>query len=171
MHDAAPRGDCLGPATSSLRAENRTPARKHGWKWRWKGGLASLADLGNPTAATNYALCVYAQAGAETIGMSSGAAWRRAGSGGFAFASPGVPAGARRARINVDSKGALTATVSGTDMQLGAAPAPRLTSPVIVQLLLGDSARCVSTFYAADGATRDDAQRLFMRSTSTAPLP
>lgn len=50
---------CLDVPRGSLRLTKPDDAARSNFAWSWTGGTTSVADLGDPTAATGYALCVY----------------------------------------------------------------------------------------------------------------
>ncbi|MCC6765063.1 MAG: DUF4215 domain-containing protein [Deltaproteobacteria bacterium] len=142
----APRVDCRAPIQSgkaSFQIKNAADPAKDQLQWKWlKGAATSGGDLGDPTAATDYTLCVYDAGGLHLrlavppAGTCAGKACWAAKPGSFSYKDKdgaangvqqlqlkaGVPAG--KAKIQMKAKGG--------DMSL---PTPlAITPPLIVQL-------------------------------------
>lgn len=78
-------------------------ASKRRLDWSWKKGALTLSALGDPTSATDYALCVYDAGGRVTATTArAGEGWQALGAKGFRLKSasgePGVSSQARSSR-------------------------------------------------------------------------
>lgn len=157
LHDAAPAAGCRAPGKSLLLIKNNAEDAKDKLTWKWlKGAATTLGDLGDPTAASDYTLCLYAGTGAATLAIPAGAGWQAAGSSGFKYSdASGTPDGVQKASLKAGAAGKAKALVKGKGINLPDAPAPALALPVTVQLV-GDGACFESVFSAA---TKNDAKQ------------
>ena len=150
-----PRTDCTeasAPGASKLLLkqvdEDRSRDRV---RWRIRKGAAVLpADLGDPTAGTDYELCVYVAAGGVCNlvvhpDALAGTGWR-ARANGFEYVAPpgGNPTGIRRIRLRSGAAGRSSVLIRGKGDLLGleALPLPA-DAAVLVQLHSGAD-RCWS---------------------------
>lgn len=80
---AVPASSCASARGSTLRIHTRAPGSARdpsSLRWSWNGGSATLADLGDPSDATDYTLCVYAGATSAlqlALPIPAGDEWRR----------------------------------------------------------------------------------------------
>jgi hypothetical protein len=151
----APRTGCGQSADVDLeinRHPNQAAKDRLGWHWG-VGEETTLEDYGDPTAATNYALCVYdgdttlqTETAAPAPGTDSlvvsidapaGAGWVAGKRGsGFFYSSSGVPDGLRSVTLLTGDEGLATVALSGrggTELGLDAvdgADASRVISQV-----------------------------------------
>jgi len=143
---SAPRLDCRIPIQSgkaSFQIKNAADAAKDQLQWKWlKGAATSGGDFGDPTAITDYTLCVYdagdlyLRLAVPSAGTCAGKACWAAKSGSFSYKDKagvadgvqqlqlkaGVPAG--KAKIQLKGKG------GGLALPIPLA----ITPPVTVQL-------------------------------------
>jgi hypothetical protein len=84
----APRTDCRATKRSVLAIRDAKRDKGDTVTWQWRGGAAtSLGDLGDPTATTRYALCVW-DADGRVIRLhvpAGGGRWRARGAKGFRY--------------------------------------------------------------------------------------
>jgi hypothetical protein len=154
---AAPLPGCRsGSSTLSLR--DTGSAARRTLSWTWKKGAASLAELGDPTASTEVALCVWDASGrALATSSRAGAAWDALGSAGFRLRDPaGGAGGVIQARLKPGGGTAASLVVKAKGAKLPAADLP-LSAPVTVQLVTSDGGACWQGVYAAGGSTRSTA--------------
>ncbi len=143
-----PRAGCR-TGTSTLTVKDPGVASRRALGWTWKRGAASLAELGDPTAATDYALCVYDADGlALATGMRAGATWSASGATGFRLRNPsGFPGGITTAKLVAGAapKGKLTVKGKGARLPAGLP----LAVPVTAQLVTSSGATCWEGTYDA----------------------
>lgn len=136
--DPAPRTGCSQSTQVGfkVRAVPDEPALSR-LDWRWYAGEATgVEDYGDPTAATDYALCVYdgdataqTESAAPAPGTHSlvlelvapaGAGWKAGKKGsGYSYSSAGEPDGLRAATLLTGPEGGSTLTLSGRGAALG----------------------------------------------------
>ncbi len=151
------------------------------WKWR-KGAATTLADLGAPTGATAYALCIYAGTSSVAIAAAdiapSATLWRPTNTTGFRYKDgAGSSAGIRKVILKAGGAGKARAVVRGKGANLPDPPAGPLPLPVTAQLVNSTTDVCFEAVYA--GATVNDAatftggtaqQAQWVGTWSTSPL-
>jgi hypothetical protein len=163
---ATPRADCRTPIVvggSSVSLRDQPAAAKDALQWKWSHGAATtLAELGDPTTATGYDLCVYDGSGmlvASAAAPAGGTCGNRpcwtARSGGFRYArKDGAPNGvvaldvrsgeAGKARVGVKCKGAA----------LALPPLPVAPLPLTIQLG-NETGACWTATYGANVRRND----------------
>jgi hypothetical protein len=174
----SPAPGCVAPtlpfkAKLSVR-DNPVSARdKIVWKWL-RGGAVDLADLGDPTTADHYSLCLYQEDGspptltreltAPAGSMCSGKpCWKALGLKGFRYKDPGrARAGLVKivVRPGADGKAKAVVQVQGEHLSLPRLP---LVLPTRVQLQ-GSHGACLEARYLEVGARRNDATGFLGRS-------
>ena len=124
----------------------------------WKRGPASLAELGDPTASTEVALCVYDANGlAFATGSRPGDAWDALGATGYRLKDlAGGAGGLTQARLKPGEGSAASLTLKGKGRQLPDLALP-LAPPVTAQLVTSDGGVCWQGVYPAGGTTRSTA--------------
>ena len=77
----------LGAAGKSLLLlKNNADDSKDKLVWKWlKGAATTIGELGDPTGATDYTLCLYSGTGAAAIALPAGSNWQTLGTTGFKF--------------------------------------------------------------------------------------
>ncbi|HEY8516330.1 MAG TPA: PKD domain-containing protein [Candidatus Binatia bacterium] len=147
----APLAGCRDGRTSFVLREPGAAARRS-LTFTWSRGTTTLADLGDPTATTEYALCVYDGSGlALATGARPGAKWSRVGTTGYRYKDAGAyPGGIHSARVTSGKNPRLV--VKGKGVHLPAATLP-LTLPVTAQLVASDGA-CWQGVYQAGKTTK-----------------
>jgi len=138
---------CRKPARSqksSLTLKDRTPDSSDHLVWKWNFGTATtMADYGDPTASTNYQLCVF-DANGKTIaraGAPPGRGWRRQNTQ-FSYRSADHPVSGKgssfklRLRQGPTGRARIIAQANGVAVDMQPLPA---TQPVVVQLKNNDN--------------------------------
>lgn len=160
---AAPRTGCTAAAKSQITLRDQADDARDRLIWRWSGGPIGGADLGDPTAQTDVAVCVYDQSGKLVggglrpgAGQAPTAGWKHAGIvldySDVLAASHGIG----KVRIRPDGGVKGTAQVRGKGAGLGAMSLPA-SLPVTAQLVNLDGGDCWdATFFSA---TKNDATR------------
>ncbi len=154
---AAPQAGCAAAPTSTLVLRDDGNPNKRRLDWAWKKGALALPALGDPTSATDYALCVYDAGGlVAATGARAGAEWQALGAKGFRLKSGGDPGGLVKGTLKPGTKGSLL--VKGKGAHLPALGLP-LALPVTAQLVTSDGGVCWQGVYAPGS-----------KSTSTATI-
>jgi hypothetical protein len=158
-----PASGCRQAGASALTIRATGDPARDQLKWAWsRGGGTSVAAFQNPVnGASNYEVCVYDASGhvqplsASRVlpgGTCGGRpCWKPAGLAGFAYANRlGTPQGivAMKLRAGLGSRAQVKVAGKGANLPT---PAPPLTLPVTVQLLISDgtSAECWQSDFAA----------------------
>jgi hypothetical protein len=129
---------------------------KIGWKWKAEPTTV-LADFGDPTSTTDYALCIYDEAPPTLIAgfeipaaspCGDDACWRAVADKGFKFSDPAATfGGASRVIVRAEpTPGRARITLKGKGANLLFATLPPVPN-VVVQLIRDDSAICWETVH------------------------
>jgi cysteine-rich repeat protein len=154
-----PRTDCAAAAAAGarLKLHDRADDRRDALSLRLQSE-SGAGDLGDPTGATGYGLCLYDASPASqprrALGLPSGAecvggtCWR-AGESGFTYRDrQGTGDGITSARLRRKAGGGVAAVVTGRGVNLHLPGS--LTLPVTVQFARDDGGQCwTATFSAA----------------------
>jgi len=139
--------------------ENADPARSR-WSWKWKGGTIDAADVGDPTAETDVAVCVYDATGTLFGGQvfHGGVAWRTI-KRGFEYRDKTLANhGFQKIKIRTGTP-SLGAYVQAKAKGVGIGnPALPATTPITAQFLNLDSGKCWSSEFTT--TRRNQADRL-----------
>ena len=148
---STPLGGCKAAGKSLLALKNNADDSKDKLTWKWlKGAATTLAELGTPTGATNYTLCVYAGSAAAIVAVPAGSDWQATGTTGFKFKDPsGTPDGAQKASLKSGGSGKAKALVKGKGTNLPDTLAPPLSLPVTVQLVNDSNSTCFEAVYSS----------------------
>jgi len=153
----APQPGCRAGSSSLVLRDPGAGARRT-LAFTWKRGSASLAELGDPTAATETALCVYDANGlALATSSRAGDAWDALGANGHRLRDPSGGAGGliqARLKPGAGTKASLTLKGKGTKLPDLALP---LAPPVTAQLVTSDGGTCWQGAYMPGGSTRSTA--------------
>jgi acyl-homoserine lactone acylase PvdQ len=169
---AAPASTCRTmtvPGASQLQMQNRTPDSLDRLAWKWTHGHATArVELGDPSTATSYDLCVYA-AGAlvsRTTAPAGGTCgsrpcWRQTSTGWtFSQRSPGPRVLQKLVlRSGVDGRAKMLAKGRGAGLALPALP---LTGLPLRAQLVNSAGTCWEASYAT--TVRNDSTKLKARS-------
>lgn len=160
---AAPVAGCFdatGAHRWILQLRDDADARRDRLVWKWHGdGPGIVGALGNPTAGTSYALCLYAGATpalVATLEVPNAAAcsgcWRAQGTRGFRFRSESAPGGMRKGVLRTNpsrTRAQMKLFGGGAGLSLPAMP---LAQPVLAQLIKSDGPDCWQASYSAPAA-------------------
>ncbi len=141
QHHAAPLTGCRTSEKALLLLKrNAADPSKDKLIWKWiKGDEILLAELGDPTTTTDYALCLF-DGNDELIAdvnVPSGAPTWHPTAGGYKFKSPAPgPDGAQHVLIKSGTAGKSKALVKGKGAALPDPPLGALTLPVTAQLMI-----------------------------------
>ena len=167
---AAPRTDCLAATKSQLqwKIDDDGSPEKNRVKWSWKKGATfDESALGDPTATTGYALCVYdgvdgtpALAAAPEIGPSP--AWASKGAKGWTYKDKGgaedgivkaslKPAAPGKSKVQVQGRGATLPVPTPDD-------ASELfdQDPSVLVQLVNDDGTCWTSEFAPEGTKKNE---------------
>lgn len=143
-----PAAGCRAATASSLAI---TETGKRTLKWKWAGAATSLAELGDPTDDTRYALCVYDAGGRAlaTTALPSPNKWRQTGGGDFRYSDgAGQPGGIVRAKLHPGAAGRARIQMLAKGSALPSADLP-LDLPVTVQAIRSGVGPCWSATFAS----------------------
>ncbi len=162
------------PLKSKLNLRNgvRPDRQKLVWKW-FRGEATTVAEYGNPTTTTDYAVCMYdgsdavvyqsvVPAGATCRGGKP--CWKQVGDRGFAFRDGQAHwDGITKIRLTRGEEGHARIIIkgSGANLNLNALP---LGLPTAVQLQASNG-QCWEAFFSVDGARRNNETRFGGRSS------
>lgn len=167
----SPMTGCRRPTTAGaarLLVTRNAVAARDALAWHWtKGAATTRAELGDPTGATSYVLCVYDASGAPQPRAASAApgggdcagtaCWQPTPPGFLYRDRLATPDGLTRVRLAAGAvDGTAKIVVEGHGAAL-ATPTLPLTAPVVVQLTDTDTGVCWEATHAAP--SRSDAAR------------
>ena len=167
---AGPAPVCLsaGKVVVEIRDKANDASDKIKWKWR-KGDETLLADLGDPTSTTGYALCIYDETASTPslvgkIVIPPGPFWQNKGAKGFKYVDKLAtfdgakratlrPGAAGRAKVDVFAKGV------NVPMPVPAGPGVFFNQdPNVTIQLLNDAGVCWTSEFVSP-ALKNDASR------------
>jgi len=139
----APVGGCDTAAKGRFTLRTNADPTKNTWAWTWQKGTLPPAGLGDPTAQTDLAVCVY-DAGGLLVGGGVPAAageWKAKGSGFGYVDKLAARAGLRKlvTKVGTAPKGRIVTKAKGAAVGTPATPA---AFPVTAQLVNRDSGTC-----------------------------
>lgn len=143
------------PHKSLLRIDDRTPDAKDRLAWRFaKGAATTRAELGDPTTADDYALCVYDAHGLRASmvvpagGTCGGGPCWKATSTGFVYKrKDGAPRGITKLVLRAGEAGKTQMQVAGKGDFVPVPALPSLGPPLQVQLRNVTSGLCWGTIH------------------------
>jgi hypothetical protein len=138
------------------------------YEWR-KGEPIDSSELGDPTATTDYTLCVFdgngrlqLSAGVPAAGTCNGSACWEAKSAGFAYRDDfGLSNGIGKIRLNSGTLQKTSAQVRGKGAALPLPSLP-LVQPVQVQLINDETGVCLGSFF---GGSFRNTEKKFIAQT------
>jgi cysteine-rich repeat protein len=144
------------PGKSSLQLTSKADDVKDAIKWKWMAGNpTTLADLGNPTAVTNYQLCVYDQTGLriEATNPAGGTCagkpcWKASGSTGYKYNDKALtPDGTQKMSLKAGALAKAKIQLAGRGVNLDMpADLSTLVQPIVVQLSNSNGVCWTTTF-------------------------
>jgi hypothetical protein len=145
---ATPRMTCAAaPKARVLFRHHAAKPDRNKLQWKWLRGDTAVDDFGDPTAATDYSLCVYQGAGTGpwlVAEVPAGGTWQSLGAGRFTYAGGGgiqqikLKAGDGNAKILVKGRGAA----------LGL-PSAAVSYPLTLQLVRHDAPGCWQSVFVS----------------------
>jgi hypothetical protein len=164
--DLCQAGSCTGtspaltcksaaPGNALLTVDNRSPDSRDrlGWTWR-KGAATTLADFGNPTTTTSYALCLYDEVGGApqrrlTKTIPPGSHWKQF-TKGFRFRDATLASGGIQYITLTDgAAGRSSISLRGKGQPLTLPGLPFAKQPGVMIQLMNDSTCWSSTHTVA----------------------
>jgi hypothetical protein len=155
------------PGKSTLQVTDKTPDIKDRLHWKWqKGAATAVADFGDPTTTTGYALCLYdgndtriasatIPAGGTCNVKSPRPCWRASRSG-FRYVDRDLtPSGVQQLTLRAGVSGKGQIGVKGRGLVLETPDLPISTLPIRVQLVNG-LGECWEATYATTLRNQDD---------------
>jgi hypothetical protein len=139
--------------------------------WKWRKGDAPVADLGDPTTTTDYALCVYEASMGRLVyeesayggGTCRGRSCWRPGRAGFSYVdASGSVDGVTKVALKAGTGGKSTAMLKAKGARL-TLPALPLPLPTRVQLQ-ANNGTCFDTTFSSAGAATNTADRFVGKS-------
>jgi cysteine-rich repeat protein len=153
---ATPDAGCAPSASGKgrLQMKNATPDTGDQLKWKWTGSMIAPGDLGSPTTASNYIMCLYDQNSFKMIAIAAAggtcgtkSCWRASG-GGFKYGDKiGAGYGLRKITLKPGEAGKAKISVAGRGANLQI-PTLQLSTPVRVQLKRSDGSPCWEATYS-----------------------
>jgi len=153
-----------GKAKLTMKAPVGTSS-KNQLKWSWRSsGAVAFEDFGNPTASTNFTLCVIDQQGLRASATApaespcgAGCAWKMRSKGWAYKESSTTPDGILTMQLgagSVPGQGKMSVRAKGAQLVL---PSAALTPPVVVRVVRSDAPSCWEATYSTptvnDGAS------------------
>lgn len=160
-NDDEPVSGCLTAGKSILLIKNAADEGKDKLLWKWsKGAAVTQSAFADPTASTDYGLCIYAgstQALVAGAALPAASGWSALGTKGYKFKGTS-PDGLTGAQLKGGASGKSKAFAKGKGAALPDPTLP-LAYPVIVQLRKSGSPLCLeSAFTIADQVKNDASQ-------------
>ncbi|MEO8602541.1 MAG: metallophosphoesterase family protein [bacterium] len=143
---SAPAAGCGTAPKGKLRITDGADPTKDKWIWKWRGGTLAAGDLGDPSAQTDLAVCVYDATGALLGGslLHATPGWAPTAHGLRYSDSLGAQHGLRTLKLNVDA-GTILAKAKGSAAGVPSLPA---AFPLRAQLVNLDSGTCWESAFA-----------------------
>ena len=153
------------PGKSSLQLSNKAFDAKDSIKWKWlRGNRTTFAEYGNPTATTNYQLCLYDQTGLrmEITNPAGGTCagkpcWKATGVKGYKYGDKELtPDGGQKITLKEGALEKAKIQLSGAGPNLHMPDLTSLQQPIVVQLQNSDGICWETTFSAPAGKQTAD---------------
>lgn len=132
------------------------------WKWL-KGASTTVADFGDPTTATHYAICLYAGAPPAVLGeitLFPGAPPWSTQTTGFRYKDETTsPHGVKKAILKSGEQDTASLFVKGSGSNVPDGLLPLGRAPVVVQLQRADVATCFGSTFDATHVLTDSAEQ------------
>ena len=165
--NAAPRTGCSAGSGGRLRVLNDPFSDRALLRWRWRGGPGG-GSLGDPTVATDYALCLYDEhAGTPGLRVTATApagescdgrpCWS-ASTWGFRYTNRDPASGLERIVLRENSAGVAGITIRGAGAELGLPLLPLAQDPGVTIQLVNGAGSCWETRYLAPASRNSGTQ-------------
>lgn len=162
---ATPAPACRTALKSLLVIKNKEEDTKDRLIWKWRKGQAtSQAELGNPTAATDYSLCLYAGVGSPLVFAATvpggTVGWVAISSKGYSYLDRlGAVEGVRRIILKGSDEAKAKLLVKGGGAELADPPPGSLVAPVTAQLINDETGVCWESTYQVAHIIRNTPDR------------
>jgi len=153
-----PPGGCKAAGKSLLQLKNDpTDDAKDKLTFKFLNGAAiALAELGNPTAASDYTLCLYAGSASASVDLPAGSHWSAVGDQGFKYRDP---SGFPKALVKSGPAGKSKAFLKGKGVGVPDDLPPQLPLPVTAVLVNSENGICFKAAYDSGDVISNDAGR------------
>jgi len=165
---ASPRPVCLGstdPERGQLKLKRSPTSSRDRFSWSWpKGAALGFPELGHPTSADGYTLCLYTDEASPTLLFRAtappGNPWTTNGRSKYAYRNAATtPEGVLRLTVVSGTVGKSRASALGNGSHLAdrllGLPSPPLPVPLRLQLQI-DNGGCLETRYTAGSVLQND---------------
>lgn len=145
---AVPATGCGTAPGSKVTIKDNADPTKDKWLWKWKGGTLNQVAVGDPTAQTDLAVCVYDTAGVVVGGsiLHGAPEWKTIG-GGLLYKDTTLSRhGFQKIKLKF-SNGSILAKARGAGTGIGPLS---VTFPVKAQLVNLDSGACWESVFATE---------------------
>jgi len=169
--NSVPRPNCWRAGVARIGIERGADDSRDKLTWKWaKGEATAQADLGDPTSATDYRLCVYDAAGGVTsletgLRVPAGAAWRDKAPKGFTYRDSAMTSDGVRSvslRTGIDTKAKVTFSAKGANIPM---PVPFneflyfVEDPAVTVQLVNSEGECWTSEFTPDDTSKNDSAR------------
>jgi hypothetical protein len=163
---AAPAPDCTQPymeRKSKLQLKNKSLDSKDKLVWKWsKGGATTTADMGAPSATTEYALCMWdEEGGVPALVMENhvlpGNGWKVSASGIQYKDRVGSPDGVGKVKMKAGPDGKAKVLVKAKGAATGLAPMPLSLDDKVTVQFLNNSGGCWQSDFGAPASRNNPA--------------
>jgi YVTN family beta-propeller protein/cysteine-rich repeat protein len=166
VHDDTPFATCRQAGKSILLLKNNANDDNDKLLWKWlKGDALTLAELGDPSEETAYALCLHAGTTAALVAdyqLAPGSAWR-ANATGFKYKdATGGADGVQTALLKSGTAGKAKALAKGKGAGLVDFDLTVLVDPVVAQLVSSDTETtgvCLNATFQPADILKSDAEQ------------
>src|SRR5581483_194144 len=162
QHDAALAAGCKTALKSSIFMKRASDPKRNQLVWKWQHGQQTdFSELGDPTIATTYGLCVYDASDtliADLILPADSALWSAWGKSGFKYRDRTLRnGGAQSAFVAAGVDGHAKAQIQGRGSALDDPPLGALALPLTVQFRNDTRSACFQNRFDTGDVVRDDA--------------
>jgi len=162
--EPAPIAGCRSAGRTTLKIADSGAAARRRVVWQWRNGETDPGELGDPSATTEYALCVYDPAGnvLATGARPDPEKWKER-AGGFTLKDRAAVGGVHAMRLKPKPDAKASLQVKGKGERLPAVGLP-MALPLTVQLVTSDGPTCWEATYDPADVARNDPKQLKARS-------
>jgi len=155
---------CRTALKSVLQLRDDPAEKKDRIVWKWlKGAATDVADFGDPTAATHYAVCLYAGTTPAVLGeltvFPDAARWSSLTTG-FRYKDDGAaPHGVKKVILKAGPQDTASLLVKGAHANVPDGLLPLGRAPVVAQLQRADIATCWTSTFETGSVLTDTAEQ------------